>query len=253
MKTSLINTITCEDCLTFLPKVPDQSVDMVLVDLPYGQTAAKWDQRIPMNDLWEQYARVAKPNAAIVFTAIQPFTSLLVTSKLDWFRHEWVWVKNTSTGMMLAGKAPMRRHESILVFSKKPPKFNPQMVLGSQTSQNHAKKGYTYKNKSSKLYNVEGGVPFVWSEMVNPHSVLPCDSVGNRDKSKVHPTQKPVPLMEYLIRTYTDKGGIVLDHCCGSGSTGVACVRTGRRFIMCDSDEGYVGHAKRRVKDAQRH
>jgi site-specific DNA-methyltransferase (adenine-specific) len=223
---------------------------MILCDLPYGTTACKWDAVIPFAPLWELYRRVCKKNAAIVLTASQPFTSALVMSNVESFRHEWVWVKNTSSGMMLAGKSPMKRHESVLVFSEAKPTFNPQKVLGSETSQNHAKKGYGYKNKASKLYNVDGGVPFVWSEYVNPHSVLPCDSVGNRDKGKVHPTQKPVALMEYLIRTYTNEGQTVLDNTMGSGTTGVACANTGRNFIGIERDETYFNIAKDRIQAA---
>ena len=144
----------------------------------------------------------------------------------------------------------MKRHENILVFSQDAVLFNPQKVLGSETSQNHAKKGYGYKNKGSKLYNVEGGVPFVWSEYVNPHSVLPCNSVGNRDKSKVHPTQKPVALMEYLIRTYTIEGQRVLDNCMGSGTTGIACLHTGREFIGIELDETHFNTSCGRLRDA---
>lgn len=232
-----INKSYLGDCLDLMTQIDNNSIDMILTDLPYQLTALKWDIQIPLDKLWEQYNRIIKENAAIVLTASQPFTSLLVTSNLSMFKHEWIWVKNTSTGMMLVGKAPMKRHESILVFGKNTVKFNPQKVLGSLVSQNHSKKGYTYKNKSSKLYNVEGGVPFVWSEFVNPHSVLPCDSVGNRDKTKVHPTQKPIALFEYLIKTYTNENELVLDSCAGSGTTGVACKNLNRNFILIEKDQ----------------
>lgn len=229
--------------------IEEHSIDLILCDLPYGSTACKWDSIIPFAPLWEAYRRVCKPNAAIVLTASQPFTSALVMSNVNQFRHEWIWVKNTSSGMMLAGKAPMKRHESVLMFSREKTTFNPQKVLGLETSQNHSKKGYGYKNKASKLYNVDGGVPFVWSEFVNPHSVLPCDSVGNRDKDKVHPTQKPVALMEYLIKTYTNEGDLVLDNCMGSGTTCVAAKNLGRRYIGIEKDAGYYEIAVKRVEE----
>jgi site-specific DNA-methyltransferase (adenine-specific) len=236
------------DCLAIMPTLPEKSVDMILADLPYGTTACKWDTIIPFEPLWEQYKRIIKDNGAIVLTASQPFTSALVMSNIKMFKYEWVWVKNTSTGMMNAGKAPMKRHENILVFGNKL-KFNPQKVLGSETSQNHSKKGYTYKNNSSKLYNVEGGVSFVWSAEVNPHSVLPCNSVGNRDKEKVHPTQKPVALFEYLIKTYTNEGDTVLDNVMGSGTTGVACKNLNRDFIGIELDKEYFEIAKARIEN----
>src|ERR1019366_7147217 len=232
----ILNNIYLGDCLEIMLTLADESIDMILCDLPYGTTSCKWDSLISFDKLWTQYNRIIKQNGAIVLTASQPFTSSLVMSNIKMFRHEWVWIKNTSTGMMLAGKAPMKRHESVLVFSKKKTIFNPQMVLGSLTSQNHSKKNYTYKNKSSKLYDIDGGVPFIWNEYVNPHSVLPCDSVGNRDKQKTHPTQKPVALFEYMIKTYTDEGMVVLDNCIGSGTTAIACINTKRNFIGIEKD-----------------
>jgi site-specific DNA-methyltransferase (adenine-specific) len=243
-----VNKIYQGDCLEVMKLISNESIDMVLCDLPYGTTACKWDVIIPFESLWEQYKRIVKENGAICLFSSQPFTSILVTSNLKMFKHEWVWVKNTSTGMMLAGKAPMKRHECIEVFGRSAVKFNPQKVLGSETSQNHSKKGYAYKNRGSRLYNVEGGVPFVWNEFVNPHSVLPCDSVGNRDKQKVHPTQKPVALCEYLIKTYTNEGDLVLDNCAGSGTTGMACKNINRNFILIERDPHYVEITNERLR-----
>ena len=241
-----VNRIHLGDCLELMKEIPDKSINMILCDLPYGTTACKWDIIIPFDILWKEYKRIITTNAAVVLTASQPFTSILVMSNLEMFKHEWVWVKNTSSGMMLAGRAPMKRHESILVFGNKII-FNPQKVLGSLTSQNHSKKGYKYTNNTSKLYNVEGGVPFVWSEYVNPHSVLPCDSVGNRDKEKIHPTQKPVALFEYLIKTYTNEGALILDNCAGSGTTGIAARNLKRNFILIEKDEIYFKAATQRL------
>jgi len=244
-----INKVFNQDCLEILQQLPSDSVDLILQDPPYNQTALdfEWDIFEKIDQFWEQWLRVVKDNGAIVMTATQPFTSKLVVSNLKAFKHEWIWVKNVAAGMMLAGKAPMKRHESILVFGKGRTKFNPQKILGSLTSQNHSKKGYKYKNNTSKLYNVEGGVEFVWSEYVNPHSVLPCNAVGNRDKEKVHPNQKPIALFEYIIKTYTDEGDVVFDGFAGSGTTAVACNNLNRRWILCETDQRYCEIIKGRL------
>lgn len=235
------------DCLEEMVKILDRSIDMVLADPPYGTTSCKWDTVIPFDQMWEQLNRVTKKNAAIIMFGSQPFTSSLIMSNPKKFRYEWVWVKNTQTGMMAAGKMPMKKHENILVFSDGQTKFNETKVLGSFISQNHSKKGYGYKNKTSSLYGVEGGVDFNWSEFVHCNSVLLCNVVGNRDKTKCHPTQKPVALLEYLIKTYTDPGETVLDFSMGSGSTGIACLNTGRNFIGIEKDAQYFELAKERI------
>lgn len=243
----LFASVLSGDCLQVMATMEAGSIDAIITDLPYGTTACKWDSVIPFVPMWEQVRRVLKPNGVFVTTASQPFTSALVMSNIKAFRHEWVWVKNTSSGMMSAGKSPMKRHESIVVFSDHQTTFNPQKVLGSETSQNHSKKRYSYQNKASKLYNVDGGVPFVWSEFVNPHSVLPCNSVGNRDKEKKHPTQKPVSLMRYLVRTYTNPGDTLLDPCCGSGTTGVAAQHEGRNCVLIEREEKYLEITRQRL------
>lgn len=239
------------DCLELMPNIEDHSVDMILCDLPYGTTASAWDIIIPFELLWNQYRRIIKNCGAIVLTASQPFTSMLVMSNLKWFKYEWIWIKNTQTGMMNASKTPMKKHESILVFSEGQPTFNGKKVLGSLISQNHSKKGYSYKNKPSSIYGVNGGIDFNWSEFVNTNSVLFCNVVGNRDKEKIHPSQKPVALFEYLIETYTNPNELVLDNCVGSGTTGVACVNTNRGFIGIEKDEKYFAIAQQRIQQAQ--
>lgn len=244
------NIVIQGDCFKELAELPDASVDLVLTDPPYGKTALEWDVVPCLDKLWNLLLRVGKPHCPFVFTCVQPFTTDLINSARKLFRHDWVWVKNSPSGMMLAGKAPMRRHETVAVFCRTTTKFNPQKVTGSLTSQNHSKKGYSYRNGASKLYSVEGGVPFVWSAEVNPHSVLPCDVVGNRDKGKVHPTQKPVPLFEYLIKTYSDEGDLVLDPFAGSGTTAVACANTGRKFICVELDLTHASDAQRRASEA---
>ena len=235
------------DCLEKMKDIPDGSVDAIICDPPYGTTACKWDSVIPFESMWEQLKRITKPNGAIVLFASQPFTSALVMSNPKMFKYEWVWVKNTQTGMMCAGKSPMKKHETIQVFCDGTPTFNEEKVLGSFVSQNHAKKGYKYKNKTSALYNVEGGVDFQWEEFVHANTVLLCNVVGNRDKTKCHPTQKPVALMEYFIKTYTNEGETVLDFTMGSGTTGVACKNLNRNFIGIELDEKYFEIAEKRI------
>ena len=235
------------NCISVMKDIGDKSIDMILCDPPYGKTAEVWDTIIPFHLLWIEYKRIIKDNGAIVLFSIQPFTSKLIMSNIYWYRHEWIWVKNTQTGMMLAGKAPMKKHENIIVFSRKRTMFNGQKLLGSEISQHHSKRGYTYKNKRSSLYNVEGGVEFSWSEFIHPNTILLCNVVGNRDKTKKHPTQKPVPLLEYFIKTYTNPGDLVLDNCAGSGSTGEACKNTDRDYILIEQDLDYFNIIQQRL------
>jgi len=238
------------DCLEKMKDIPDGSVDFVLADPPYGTTACKWDEIISFESMWKCLRRITKRDGAIALFGSQPFTSALIMSNPKMFKYEWVWVKNTQTGMMCAGKMPMKKHESILLFCDGTPTFNEEKVLGSFVSQNHSKRGYGYKNKTSSLYNVEGGVDFNWSEFVHANSVLLCNTVGNRDKTKCHPTQKPVALLEYFIKTYTNDGECVLDFTMGSGSTGVACKNLNRNFIGIELDPEYFKIAEARIKEA---
>lgn len=196
-----------------MKQLPDGSVDMVLCDLPYGTTACKWDSVIPFEPLWKQYRRIAKRNAAIVLTASQPFTSALVMSNPKWFRHEWVWLKNRGTNPLSAKYAPMKRHESVLVFGEKAPKYTPQMRQGKPYrgfSSKTAKIGEVYGAKKSKHKDNPEGL------------LLPITPLEFACEFGHHPTQKPVALMEYLIRTYTNEGDVVLDNCMGSGTTQLA-------------------------------
>lgn len=229
------------DCLEKMKLIPDGSVDMVMCDLPYGTTACKWDSVIPFAPLWEAYKRVCKPNAAIVLTASQPFTSALVMSNPDWFRYCLVWDKKGTTGFQTAKIMPLRRHEDIVIFYKTKPIYNPSME----------ERGKPRKKGGSKTDNGCYG-DLRSSESFNntyyPTSIL---DVSNASKSGLeHPTQKPVALMEYLIRTYTNEGQLVLDNTMGSGTTGVACMNTGRSFIGIERDEGYFKIAQRRIRDA---
>ena len=226
------------DCLDHMVEIPDGSVDLVLTDPPYGTTACKWDAVIPFQPMWAQVRRVLKPNGAAVFTAAQPFSSALVMSNPDMFAYQWVWVKSKITGVLNAKKMPVRKHEQVLVFSNSVATrtYNAQGLLpkGSITKQGGNSDNYGDRPSAAYL-----------QEFANwPRDVLEIPSEGKT----VHPTQKPVALMEYLIRTYTNPGETVLDFTMGSGTTGVACVNTDRRFIGIEKDDDYFEIAKRRIE-----
>lgn len=228
-----------------MAEIEDGSVDMVLTDPPYGTTACKWDSIIPLEPMWEQLKRIIKPNGAIVMTSSQPFTTTLIDSNMKMFKHEIVWFKNVPTGMAQATYAPMKYHENVLVFAYgKVKTFNKQM----QEREGKGKDCYRYEhycgdsnhvkmNKVKKHYD---------EKLVNPSSVILFNSVPNR-KGKVHPTQKPVALMEYLIKTYTNEGETVLDFTMGSGTTGVACKNLNRSFIGIEKDAEYFQLASDRI------
>lgn len=232
------------DCLELMKDIPDNSVDLILCDLPYGTTACKWDSVIPFEPLWDQYKRIAKDNAAIVMTASQPFTSALVMSNPKWFRYQWVWDKKIPSGMSYARFQPMRQHEDVLVFCGGRVPYHPQMTKREKPIKEGGKK----KSESAPIanFNSMGGKVY---DTKNPTTLIQFDKVR---RGSQHPTQKPVSLMEYLIRTYTNEGDLVLDNCMGSGTTGVACVNTGRNFIGIEKDSEYFKIARRRIREAQR-
>jgi site-specific DNA-methyltransferase (adenine-specific) len=226
------------DCLELMKQIPDGSVDMVLCDLPYGTTQNKWDSVIPLDLLWAQYKRICK--GAIVLTAASPFDKVLGVSNLRMLKQEWIWRKESGTGFLNAKKAPLKNHENVMVFYEKPGVYNPQMREGF--------KPYTCKQGDTKSQNYgdQSGAVTVSDGSRYPLTVLDFP----RDKAKVHPTQKPVALMEYLIRTYTNEGMTVIDNCMGSGTTGIACVNTGRNFIGIEMDEKYFEIAQKRIQSA---
>ena len=231
-----VNTIIHGDCLEVMPQLPNGSVDMILCDLPYGTTACKWDTIIPFEPLWREYKRIIKSNGAIVLTASQPFTSALVMSNPKWFKYEWVWEKDNATGFLNSKKQPLRIAENILIFYDKQCIYNPQFIAGKP-----------YKAKTGDTR------PSVYGK----HKSLHIDSNGERypknilkftrGNLKVHPTQKPVALFEYLIKTYTNENDLVLDNCAGSGTTGVACKNLNRNFILIEKDLGYFNIAQTRI------
>jgi len=229
------------DCLEVMQSIPFGSVDMILCDLPYGTTACKWDTVIPFEPLWAQYRRVAKRNAAIVLTASQPFTTALIASNYGDFRYCWVWDKTKGGNFALARKQPMKSHEDVCVFYSAQPTYNPEMET----------RGAVRKKGGGKASDNFGIVPTVaYNNTYYPKSIVRF-STGSRVDHH-HPTQKPVALMEYLIRTYTNEGETVLDNCMGSGTTGVACANTGRRFIGIERERKYFDIACERIENAQR-
>ena len=232
-----LNTIYNEDCLEGMKHIPDKSVDMILCDLPYGTTANKWDSIIPLEKLWEQYERVLKDNGAIVLTAQQPFTTTLIASNLEIYKYNWVWAKSQVSGFLNAKKQPLREHEDICVFYSKQSTYNPQMTKGKMQLKR--------TGGSSSNYNDFIPKP-LYSDEYYPKTIL--DFPLQRFKGG-HPTQKPVALFEYLIKTYTNKNETVLDNCMGSGTTAIACMNTNRNYIGFELDENYYKKSLERIKN----
>ncbi|MFA5037520.1 MAG: site-specific DNA-methyltransferase [Candidatus Izemoplasmatales bacterium] len=232
------------DCLEIIPGITDKSVDMILCDLPYGTTACKWDTIIPFEPLWEQYKRIIKDNGAIVLTASQPFTSILVMSNIKMFKYEWIWEKNVASNFMQYKFMPAKKHENILVFAKGRTTYNAVMEDKSPSSLERMK--YKFKNrKQSEHYKTD-----ISKDISNRKEKMYPTSIKkfNRETG-LHPTQKPVALFEYLIKTYSNEGDLVLDNCMGSGTTGLACKNLKRNFIGIEKDENYYKIAERRINN----
>lgn len=232
------------DCLEKMKNISDGTIDMVLADPPYGTTACKWDSIIPLEPMWEQLKRVIKPNGVIVMTASQPFTSVLVMSNVDDFRHEWQWIKNRGSNFANTVREPMKEHESVLVFSKGKWTYNKQMQERTGGGADRAKYGVAFRTQSENYQKFEGREHQKLSKLRVPSSwqKFNCE-VG------LHPTQKPVALMEYLVKTYTNEGEVVLDFTMGSGTTGVACVNLNRNFVGIELDEEYFKISERRINE----
>jgi len=232
------------DCLEKMKDIPDKSIDMILCDLPYGTTACKWDVIIPFEPLWEQYKRVIKDRGAIVLTASQPFTSALVMSQPKMFRFAWVWDKRFAGNFALVKYQPMKTHEDVLVFSVNPCNYHAQITKREIPIKAGANKCLS---DSSKIAHAKPEYDDKVYENKEPISII---SISSRsDKRGLHPTQKPVALFEYLIKTYTNEGETVLDNCMGSGTTGVACINTNRNFIGIELDPEYFKIAEKRINE----
>ena len=237
------------DCLEVMQDIPDKSIDAIIADLPYGTTQCKWDSIIDLDLLWEQYERVIKDNGAIVLTATQPFSSFLVMSNIKIFKYEWIWQKSHPTGHLNSKKQPLRQHESILVFYKKQSTYNPQMIkksyLDKRTNSGADVRADIYNDfkKVKRHIDVTEGFPKTIQYFATPFK---------GGEGGLHPTQKPVKLMEYLIKTYTNESETVLDNTMGSGTTGVACINTNRNFIGIELDKDYYEMAKQRLINHQK-
>ncbi|GLI82534.1 methyltransferase [Rossellomorea marisflavi] len=235
-----INSIYNEECLSGMAKIQNKSIDMILCDLPYGVTNQnKWDQIIPFDKLWEQYNRIIKDNGAIVLTAVKPFSAMLIMSNPKMYRYDIIWKKNKSTGFLNAKKMPLRSHEEILVFYKKLPTYNPQKTEGHKPANTYTKNTSDGSNYGRTKTGISGG----GQTDRYPTSIIDIKVMNNDDPDKWHPTQKPVELFEWLIKTYTDEGDLVLDNCMGSGTTALACINTGRNFIGFELDTEYHNRA----------
>lgn len=238
------------DCLALMNDLPEKSVDMILCDLPYGvlnktNQNAKWDSVIPFSALWSHYERIIKDNGAIVLFGNGMFTSDLMQSQKRLWRYNLIWDKVAKTGFLNANRMPLRQHEDICVFYKKLPTYNPQMVPCEPHKRNHSK-GNMKNPTNNNCYGKFVEIPTRITDLKYPVSIIPISKEHCNGKF-FHPTQKPVELLEWLIKTYTNEGDLVLDNCCGSGSTGVACINTNRRFVGMELEEKYYKIAKERL------
>lgn len=235
----ILNRIHLGDCFDVFPFINDRSVDLVLCDLPYGITACSWDVELDLDRLWVEYKRILAPRGAVVLTATQPFETKLINSNRDWFRYKWVWRKTRAVGFLNAKKMPLRIHEDILVFAPGLTRYNPQFT-----------QGIPYVSKRSKA--AKSGVyrDVMRSDTVNTGFRYPKDFVefSNTNEKVIHSTQKPVALFEYLIRTYTDEGGLVVDNTSGSGTTAIASINTGRNYICVEKNLANWAASKERLK-----
>jgi site-specific DNA-methyltransferase (adenine-specific) len=228
------------DCFDYLPLLEDKSIDMILCDLPYGTTACKWDTPLPLEQLWIEYKRVIKDNGAIVLTASQPFTTTLIHSNINNFRYEWIWSKSNGGGFLNANRQPLKRHENILIFSKEQSVYNPLKTEGIPYSCRRAAAGETTQDQTVAGWVTE-----------NNGSRYPTTVLNFSNDIGLHPTQKPVKLFEYLIKTYTNEHDLVLDNCAGSGTTGVACENLNRNSILMEQESEYCQIIRERMATVQ--
>ena len=237
--------LRCGDCLELMKTIPDKSVDCIICDLPYGSLSCKWDCVIPFEPLWEQYERIVKDNAAVVLFGSEPFSSFLRISNIKLYKYDWVWDKKTGLGFLDSKFRPLKSHETISIFgkggvsngSKIQMKYNPQGLIR------------TNKKNSNSPSNILNSEPKKRKELNTQYTNYPKSILTFSRVSGLHPTQKPTDLLEYLVRTYTDEGDVVLDNCMGSGSTGVACVNTNRSFIGFEKDDKYFEIASKRIEE----
>jgi DNA modification methylase len=232
------------DCLELMKDIPDKSIDMILCDLPYNTTKMKWDNMIPLEPLWTQYKRVIKSNGAIVLFGREPFSSKVRLSNEEMYKYDWIWEKSKATNFLFAKQMPLIAHEDIMVFYNRLPNYNPQKTKGKPYN-----KGIEKRTKIEAVGKIGNGNLIInESGDRNPRSVIYFRTAES--EGKFHPTQKPVALLEYLIKTYTNEGELILDNCMGSGSTCVAAINTNRRFIGIEKDDNYFEIAQKRINEA---
>lgn len=240
----MINHVFHGDCLEIMKNIPDQSINMILCDLPYGTTQCSWDIIIPFDLLWDQYKRIIKNNGAILLFGAEPFSSHLRLSNLSWYKYDWIWDKVKGTGFLNSNKQPLRSHEIISVFYKNQSVYNPQKTFGHKRKQTFRSKDlktevYGSMNKDYKYDSTER----------YPKTIQAFHT--DTQNSSLHPTQKPIDLCKYMIKTYTNEGDLVLDNCAGSGTTGVACIETNRNYILIEKEIKYFNITKQRVSTHQ--
>lgn len=239
------NTIYQEDCLQGMKKIPDASVDLIICDLPYGVTNCKWDSIIPFDQLWKEYKRIRKPETPIILFGVEPFSTMIRMSNIKEYRYDWYWEKNNVTGFAFAKYQPMRRMETISVFYKKGGQYFPQGLKKLEKVRTKIRQEYGDTTVTSQTLS---GKPYVQKYTGYPTNIL---TFSKDVTDSFHPTQKPVALLEYLVKTYTSEGSVVLDHCMGSGTTAVACIQTNRKFIGFETDEIYYQKSLSRIKRVQ--
>ena len=243
------NKILLGDCLVLMKDIPNESIDMILCDLPYGTTDCKWDSIIPLDKLWYEYKRIVKKNGAIALTASQPFTSILVSSNLNDFKVEWIWQKNAGSNFGTCKFQPMKEHESVVIFSNGGGRviYNPIMQERAESGKSRVKTKIKGSSNGKATVYEDGGlnpIEFMAKELRYPSSVQKF----NRERG-LHPTQKPIALFEYIIKTYTNEGDLILDNCAGSGTTAIACLNTNRQFIVMEKERKYYDVILKRVAD----
>lgn len=238
--------VICSECIEVMKTIPDSSIDAIITDLPFGVTQNTWDRQISLGDLWREYTRISKPTTPIILFGQGMFTAELMISNPHLWKYNLVWEKSTVTGFLNANRQPLRSHEDIVVFYEKQPTYNPQKVLGSKNHSRGSDK--ICKNSNYNGYGFQSESPEN-NGMKFPRSVLHFDTVP--PSHKIHPTEKPVPLLEWLVKTYTNIGDVVLDNCCGCGSTLVACKKNGRRYIGIDINQTYCNKAMARLGEIE--
>lgn len=238
-----VNKLYFGDCLEIMPIFPDHIFDMILCDLPYQLTQNHWDRLIPLEKLWPEYKRLIKPNGIIALTGSQPFTSLLVMSNPEMFRHEWIWIKNRGSNFANTVREPFKEHEQVLIFSNGNWTYNKQMQERTGSGLERIKYDFNHVTESTNYRKFERP-----SDRKGHTLRVPSSWQKFNTETGLHPNQKPVPLFEYILRTYTNEGDLVLDNSCGSGTTGIACLNLKRKYILIENDEVYYNRAKDRIE-----